>query len=69
MGEMKCRQFVTARRYIPCGIASWDSGRLRETLTQPHEWTIIKESGEIGEIPPNVRMWGIPLKLTDIREE
>jgi hypothetical protein len=26
-------------------------------------------SGEIGEIPPNVRMWGIPLKLTDIREE
>ena len=24
-------------------------------------------SGEIGEIPPNVRMYGTPLRLTDIR--
>ena len=23
-------------------------------------------SGEVGEIPPNVRMWGTPLKLTKI---
>jgi len=24
-------------------------------------------SGEVGEIPPNVRLWGTPLHLTDIR--
>lgn len=26
-------------------------------------------SGRVGEIPPNVRMWGTPLELTGIRRE